>query len=77
VGLKIFVCGNGHSVCGNCHPALNKCPTCEGPPAKTRSLVLEQLAEAVVVQCPFADNGCPLSLSGSEYTLHKLDCDFG
>jgi hypothetical protein len=70
VGLKIFVCGN-------CHPALKKCPTCEGPPAKTSNLGLEQLAGAVVVPCPSAENGCPLSLSGSDYTFHKSDCDLG
>jgi hypothetical protein len=58
VGLKIFVCGNWHSVCENCQPALSQCPTCQGPPARTRNLGLEQLAENVVVQCPFAEIGC-------------------
>jgi hypothetical protein len=76
IGLKIFVCGNGHSVCENCYPHISECPTCQGPPAKTRNLGLEQIAEAVVVQCPFAENGCPLSLSGSMYRLHKANCDF-
>jgi hypothetical protein len=77
IGLKIFVCGNGHSVCENCQPDLSECPTCQGPPAKTRNLGLEQLAENVVVECPFAENGCTSFLSSSDYQIHKTACDFG
>jgi hypothetical protein len=76
LGLKIFVCGNGHSVCGNCQFYLDECPTCQGPPAQTRNLALEQLAENVVVECPFVEDGCIQSVVGSEYKLHKSNCDF-
>jgi hypothetical protein len=76
IGIKIFVCGNGHSVCGNCHKHLSQCPTCQGPPAKTRNLRLEEIAENVVVECPFAEVGCIQSVVGSHYKLHKSDCDF-
>jgi hypothetical protein len=76
VGLKIFVCGNGHSVCENCKPAVSECPTYQGSPAKTRNLGLEQLAENVVVQCPFAETGCIEAVVGSEYKLHKSECKF-
>jgi hypothetical protein len=76
MGLKIYVCGNGHSVCENCHPALSECPICKGPPTGVRNYGLEQLAENVVVHCPFTENGCNESIVGSEYKLHKSVCDF-
>jgi hypothetical protein len=75
VGFKIYSCRNGHSVCENCQPYLCRCPTCQGPPAKTRNLGLENIAENVVVECPFAEAGCIQYVVGSEYNLHKSDCD--
>jgi hypothetical protein len=77
IGIKIYVCGNGHSLCENCHPLVEVCPTCNGPLSRTRNYALEQIAEAVVVPCPFAENGCSESVTGSEYQLHKSTCDFG
>jgi hypothetical protein len=77
IGVSIYVCGNGHSVCENCHFKLNKCPTCNGPPPKTRNLGLEELADAVVVSCPFAESGCTQSVIGSKYKQHKSSCSFG
>jgi hypothetical protein len=76
IGLKIFVCRNGHSVCENCNPALSQCPTGQGPPAKTRNRRLEEIAGNVVVQCPFAEIGCIESVVGNEYKLHESKCDF-
>jgi hypothetical protein len=76
-GLKMFICRNGHSVCENCQPALDTCPTCKGSPPQTRNLGLEQMAEGVVVPCPYEENGCIQSIKGREYKQHKSDCDFG
>jgi primosomal protein N' len=76
IGIKIFACLKGHTVCGKCQPFLDKCPKCRGPPAQTRNLGLENIAESVVVQCPFAEAGCIQYIVGTEYNLHESKCDF-
>jgi E3 ubiquitin-protein ligase SIAH1 len=75
-GLKIYNCGNGHSVCENCHPHLSECPTCKGPPTVVRNYGLESIAENVVVECPFTGVGCKEIVAGGNYKVHKSECDY-
>jgi hypothetical protein len=77
IGLNIYVCLNGHSVCGNCHPGLAACPTCEGDILNRRNHSLEKTAASVNVKCPHSESGCLQVIVGREYRQHISLCRFG
>ena len=52
----VFQCPNGHLVCNQCHPKLQKCPICQVPLAKIRSLICEQLLALAPSRDPNQDD---------------------
>jgi hypothetical protein len=77
IGIDLYVCSNGHSHCENCHPQLAECPVCKGQIQQTRNIGLQGIADAVVVKCPYSENGCSEHIEVKDYKEHISLCYFG
>lgn len=69
-------CVNGHVVCDKCRKSLQNCPTCRDKFTTLQQTFLNQLLEAIPVNCKNAANGCLKLIPIIEMRDHEKNCDF-
>uniref|UniRef100_A0A1I8GIA0 E3 ubiquitin-protein ligase n=1 Tax=Macrostomum lignano TaxID=282301 RepID=A0A1I8GIA0_9PLAT len=72
----ILQCQAGHIVCAACRSKLSSCPTCRGPLANIRNLIMDKLAAQVLFPCKYVNNGCSDCFLHTSKTEHEDVCEF-